>query len=107
MNEGRGNAPLGIVMLLCLAHLRGGEWLWVQRILMGEVEVMQPLPVLRIEGIMSHLLQQRIEVGRGVDRRRLGMASRSAPIRDDDGPRARFPGVICPVLRQTNHPRAD
>ena len=48
MNEGRGNAPLGTLILLCLAHLRGCEWFWLQRILMGEVEVVQPLPILRI-----------------------------------------------------------
>src|SRR5262245_49374525 len=107
MNEGRGNTALGIMILLCLAHLRRCKRLWLQRILMGEVEVVQPLPVLRIERIVPHLLQQHIKLGSGADRCGFRMASRGTQIRDDDGSRARFPRVIRPVLRQANYPRAD
>lgn len=61
MNGGRGNSALGLSSLPCLAHLHRGEWLRLERILMGEVEVVQPLPIRRIEHIVPHLLQQRVE----------------------------------------------
>ena len=74
---------------------------------MGEVELPQSLPVLRIERLVPHLLQQRVELGRGADRRGLRVASGRGQIGDDNRPHAGFPFVIRPVLRQANHPRAD
>ena len=58
---------------------------------MGEIEVMQPLPVLRIERLVPHLLQQRIELCRGADRRRLRVASRRVQVSHDNGSHARLP----------------
>ena len=74
---------------------------------MGEIEVMQPLPVLRIERLVPHLLQQRIELCRGADRRRLRVASRRVQVSHDNGSHARVARVVRPVLRQANHTRAD
>src|SRR4029453_18014679 len=86
MNEGRGNAASGISLLLYLANLGGGEWLWLERILMGEVKAMQALPVFRIECIMPHLLQQRVKLGGGADGRGLRVSSRRTQIRNNNRP---------------------